>query len=447
MADIVLITHWTGGDVYPFIRMGRLLYKEGHKVTLFTHCVYEQKATEAGLSFVAIDTPEEYENISNDLHMLSDPIGNKEDYLRFHLTYHGCEQLLREVKLIEKVCSEDSIIIARYRSSISGQLVAEKNKLRFAPLILAPNYFSHMELHDQMFGSEFRREINRARDELQLEPITGWKAWLNSPNHILCGWPDWYAQPDETWPQSACHIGFLEETDDGKDNSNAQAELLSAYLEEAREKGKKIAIITGGSSRMVSGAFYLAAIEACVKAELFGILVTPYEEYVPENLPEEVKWVRHVELRELMKHVDIILHHGGMGTINEAIDAAIPQIVLPHLTDGPDNADRLVRLGVARKFPSKKWDALQIAEELRKALRDDTQNVCKKYQQLNLKTYEERRWNQVLGELKPYVFTRYSQQIIEVEEKHAFNGRYSREHLLDIIKKKQNNDREGKDEK
>jgi len=38
MANVVMTTHWTGGDVYPFIRIGSALNQRyGHKVTLVTH--------------------------------------------------------------------------------------------------------------------------------------------------------------------------------------------------------------------------------------------------------------------------------------------------------------------------------------------------------------------------------------------------------------------------
>ena len=103
MANVILVTHWTGGDVYPFIRLGKLLRIEGHDVTILTHCVYEEKAKAAGLRFLPVDTMEEYKDLNRDLSMLADPIGRKDEYLRFHSLYHGKERLLREVGLIEKV--------------------------------------------------------------------------------------------------------------------------------------------------------------------------------------------------------------------------------------------------------------------------------------------------------------------------------------------------------
>lgn len=435
MSDIVLVTHWTGGDVYPFIRFGKMLQQQGHRVTLLTHCVYADQAQAAGLGFVAVDTEDEYEHLNRDLPMLADPLGKKEDYVHFHQVYHGKERLLREVALIEQVATEHSIIIARHRSSISGLLAAEKNHLPYASMILAPNYFSHMELHDQLFGEDFCKEINQARSQLQMSPIANWKDWLYSPKHILCGWPEWYAQADETWPESAETIGFIEETiSNGSDEQN---EELSAFINEARQTEQKLVIITGGSSRMVSKSFYQKAIQGCVQASVCAIVVTPYKEYLPEVLPHNVVWVHHVSLRNLMKQVDIVIHHGGMGTINEAIDAALPQVVMPHLTDGPDNADRLVKMGVAVKLPPLLWDENRIAENLTTLLEGNIKEQCIHYRDMNRETYDAKLWKDVIPQIGPCEPFQPKQQNTEHGVNTASVNQLPKNVLLEIIRKKQ----------
>lgn len=439
MSNCILVTHWTGGDVYPFIRLGKLLRKEGHKVTVVTHCVYENAVLEAGLGFEAVDTPKEYENINRDMHMLADPIGNRTDYINFHLFYHGRERLLREVKIIENLCDDDTVIIARYRSSISGMLAAEKHGLRYASLILAPNYFSHMELHNELFGKDFCSEINSARAELGLIPIGDWREWLFSPSCIMCGWPEWFAQPDETWPDSATPIGYIRESDEKEDiflseNPSDVEEMIA----KATADNKKIAIITGGSSRMVRHDFYDVAIKACIEAGVYAFVVTPYEEYIPQNLPESIKHVKNVSLRKLMEKADLVIHHGGMGTINEATDAAKPQIIMPHLTDGPDNADRLAKLGSAKKFPPKMWTVSYIAAAVTEMLTEEKAELCEHYRQLNQKIYEEKLWKAAVEKLTPYVLPKQKEMVKE-ETKTAARGSVSREALLELLKRKREN--------
>lgn len=435
MSDYILVTHWTGGDVYPFIRLGKMLKREGHKVTIVTHCIYEENAKSAGLDFVAVDTLDEYESMNRDLPMLTDPIGHKDEYVHFHIHYHGKERLLREVDLIEKVCSSDSIIIARNRSSISGLLVAEKNHLRYASMILAPNYFSHMELHNEMFGNAFCEEINKAREALQLPPISDWKDWLYSPKVILCGWPRWYADRDETWAEGATPIGFLEECDQPKEIELAQD--ITDFLNEAKQRNKKIAIVTGGSARMANVDFYRTAIHSCILAGVYTIAITPYDECIPQDIPETVKCVRYVPLRYLMTKVDLVIHHGGMGSINDAIDAEIAQIVMPHMIDGPDNADRLAALGIATKFPPKLWDPTIISQSITEQLGDQKKELYHRYKEMNKQTYDSKLWKNVLENLESYELPPQKEKLVRVEKSHSSRNAVSRDMLLKIMKKKQ----------
>lgn len=435
MADILLITHWTGGDVYPFINLGKQLKKAGHKVTILTHCSYENKAVSGGLEFVPIDSPEEYDDMNRDLHMLSDPIEHRSEYLGFFKKYHGKERLLREYRLIEENVTADTIIVARFRSSISGVLAAEKLGLRYLPMILAPNYFSHIELHNQLFGSDFAADINGARLELGLCPIKDWKNWLYSPAITLCAWPSWYAEPDETWPEGTRMIGFIEKTDNIKMNENDES--AEEFLQKAHQENGKTAIITGGSSSMVSSEFYRIAAEACVLADVSAVIVTPYKHYIPENLPGTIMWAHDVNLAFLMKKTDIIIHHGGMGTINEAIDAGIPQIIMPHLTDGPDNARRLEKLGIAARFPVKNWDSSMIGKSIISMLSGEKKDSCNKYRQLNTETYEKRLWLTEIENAPGYVFNEQKKDTNTINsEDNAVSHQFTREQFLQMIKRK-----------
>ena len=401
MAHIILITQWTGGDVRPFLRLGTYLKAEGHKITLLTHCIYESEATELGFEFCAIDSPAEYESISRDLHLLADPIGGRDDYLAFHRKYHGKERLLREVGLVEEILRKngltendlrqeaaktDVMVIARFRSGISGMLAAEKYHLRYASMILAPNYFSHMELHEELFGEALCEEINSAREALSLPPINHWKNWLYSPKVILCGWPEWYAKRDETWAEGAYPIGFL--ADPEGEVAHPAGFRRGSGEDRSKTDTQNCVVITGGSSRMVRKDFYLTAIEACALTDRKGIVVTPFRDYLPEVLPENITHMANVPLTSLLSEASLVIHHGGMGTINEAIDAGIPQIILPHLTDGPDNADRLVSLGIGRKFAPKNWDPAVIADTIREMSGSESlKDHCEEIRRQNLESF------------------------------------------------------------
>ena len=83
-----------------------------------------------------------------------------------------------------------------------------------------------------------------------------------------------------------------------------------------------------------------------------GVIV---RDYVPHSL--------------IFPHAAAVVHHGGMGTIGQALRAGTPQLAVPFLADGPDNAARLVRLGVARALAPNAFGA-RAALELEALLGD-----------------------------------------------------------------------------
>ena len=442
MSNIILISHWTGGDVLPFIRFGKKLMEEGHNVTVFSHCVYEKKAKELNVPFVAIDSNAQYEKMNRDLHQLSDPIHHREDYLEFHHNYHGKERLLKEIQILEPYCkSKDTIILARHRSSISGLLLAEKWNLPYASIILAPNYFSHMEFHEELLGKELKDEINEARRELGLQPITRWIDWLYSPHYIFGMWPEWFATQDESWPKGARTIGFLEtiaeETEEHLDQE------LAEFIKEQKRNHKKVVLITGGSSHMIDQRFYSVAVEACERANVASILVTRYSDYVPDNLTQQVLVVNYAPLKLLMTKVDIIIHHGGMGTISEAVEAGIPQIILPHLTDGPDNAQRLAEIGVAKKYPVSQWNPEKIADGILESCDDTMKKLCVEYKSIDAAERKKRIWKQYIGQIPKYEYhdtNELTNEIFleETKQKPSMNP-FNREQLLALLRRKRGN--------
>ncbi len=66
-----------------------------------------------------------------------------------------------------------------------------------------------------------------------------------------------------------------------------------------------------------------------------------------------------------------VVHHGGAGTTQAAANAGVPQVVVPHLLDQFDFADRIVRAGLGPATPSRRrWDAATLIQSVQQALAD-----------------------------------------------------------------------------
>jgi UDP:flavonoid glycosyltransferase YjiC (YdhE family) len=85
------------------------------------------------------------------------------------------------------------------------------------------------------------------------------------------------------------------------------------------------------------------------------ILVTVGPDGEPAALgevPDNVRVERFVAQSAVLPLVDVIVHHGGTGTVLGALEAGLPQLVLPQGADQFINAEILAAGGIGRALPN-----------------------------------------------------------------------------------------------
>lgn len=66
------------------------------------------------------------------------------------------------------------------------------------------------------------------------------------------------------------------------------------------------------------------------------------------ELPSNVHTARFVPQDEVLRRVDLVVHHGGAGTMLGVLACGLPQLVLPQGADQPVNAGIVTRIGAGR---------------------------------------------------------------------------------------------------
>nr|ACJ60978.1 VEG36 [uncultured soil bacterium] len=138
-----------------------------------------------------------------------------------------------------------------------------------------------------------------------------------------------------------------------------------------RDRSRPLAYVTlgtqyGNSDVLVKAITGLAALDLdvlvatgpFVEAELLG------------EVPSNVRLETWVPQSELLPHVDIVVHHGGSGTMLGAFGAGLPQLFLPQGADHATNAEASVKAGVATQLVED-FTAEQITEQARFLLVDN----------------------------------------------------------------------------
>jgi UDP:flavonoid glycosyltransferase YjiC (YdhE family) len=70
------------------------------------------------------------------------------------------------------------------------------------------------------------------------------------------------------------------------------------------------------------------------------------------DLPANVHTEKFVPQAEVLRHVDLVVHHGGTGTMLGTLAEGLPQLILPQGADQPFNGMMIERAGAGRALPN-----------------------------------------------------------------------------------------------
>ena len=165
-----------------------------------------------------------------------------------------------------------------------------------------------------------------------------------SPHGTLALYSSVLGDPQPDWPPHTAITGFIFRTEEGE---GGLPKTLDTFLED----GEPPIVFTLGSSAVTAaGSFYQDAIEAATILGRRAVLMTGLTGHnrLPSALPAEIMQIDYAPHSLLFPRAAAIVHHGGIGTLAEALRAGRPMLIVPFAHDQPDNAARAERLGVAR---------------------------------------------------------------------------------------------------
>ena len=123
---------------------------------------------------------------------------------------------------------------------------------------------------------------------------------------------------------------------------------------------------------MNAGRFYEFSAAAAERLGCRAVLVTGHD---PRNqpvrpLPPRMIAIPAAPFSQLFPRASAIVHQGGIGTTAQAMRSGRPMLVVPYSHDQPDNAARVVRLGIARTVSRHRYAPARAAAGLSRLLND-----------------------------------------------------------------------------
>jgi rhamnosyltransferase subunit B len=360
-ARVCLVGFGSAGDLHPLLAIAGHLLSRGRQVTLLANPVFGERVQAAGIGFVPVGSTEDHEAAfahPKFWHPV-DGFGVMWRYLlrpAMEATYERlaglasqgpCVVLAQPVAFGARIAQEKLglPLVTLYTAATMLRTVhhpmtmAQWRLPRWVPASLRLRAWDWLDRHK--LEPLVRADLAAVRGRLGLAPLTQpvFGRWMHSPQAGVTLFPPWFAPAAPDWPAQLVHGGFpLYDAD-------AQAPVDESLAEFLRE-GPKPVVFMPGTWQRGAADFHAAALAACRRLRLRGLLLGIPSSGLPAALPPTVRAADYVPFGWLLPRARALVHHGGIGSCAQALRAGIPQLVVPQAYDQFDNAMRLEQLGV-----------------------------------------------------------------------------------------------------
>ncbi len=380
-----LLASWgSRGDLHPFLALGRGLVERGDEVTIVGHPEWSGDTASAGLRFVATDEPPRGDILQRHPEILSSRWGG----------IPSLRTLVREViapgfppllaALLAEAPRHDAVIAHHF--AFPGAMAAEIARKPWVTVTLAPGVIpSAYSRPGAQFGTagsgalaRLRNRViwsagrlitsamvdplvNKLRREHGLRPVRDAVFGAHSPLLNLQLYSRHFAPPAPDWSAEKRQAGFCFFDPPGA--------ALDGEIDAFLARGEPPVLFTLGSTASLQpGRFYEDAAEVCRRLKMRGLLLIGAEENRPRGLPGHVLAVNYAPYGLLMPRLRAVVHQCGIGTLSHALRAGLPSVAVPFAFDQPNNACRLVELGVAELVRPAERNSTAMAQALDRLL-------------------------------------------------------------------------------
>jgi UDP:flavonoid glycosyltransferase YjiC (YdhE family) len=387
---VTLVTVGTRGDVQPMLALGQTLQQRGHTVKIAAPPNFAKWITDHGFAFAPVGADKRQYLQNNPDALSGSPIAS----YRFGKHFFG-SQLPVHVRDIEAACEgTDAIVWAGL--AIAATIVAEKMKLP----ILNVFYSSCLLPSDQhpppscprhglpswanrllwsvngFFGNLVVGGLfNRARASVGLPPVN-FSELMPRSDHVIAADPVLFPH-DPQWGANVRSGNFIFYND-----PRPLDPALEAWLDEGEAP-----IFIGFGSMSGPGTQRIEKVvhEALSATGRRCLIGAGWAGLGRGSMPAHWRVVDDVPHQRLFPRMAAVVHHGGSGTVANALRAGVPQVVLPLILDQHHHAHRLWQAGLtAQPVAMEDITAPQLAHAIQAAMAvpaEARQEIARRLQQ------------------------------------------------------------------
>lgn len=359
-SKIVISAVGSGGDVFPFIEIADALQERGFDVCVFGPARYEFRALERKVKYRPIGSDDVFAEIFD-----GDDIWTSNKGAAAAWRYYT-SAMQTGFELIANQFSPKSTLLISSTFSLSSRLLQEVRGFKNINVHLSPSVIfsykqppvwpeksippgwptflkSSIAWAAEKFGLDpvIAPMVNSVRATHGLKPVHRvFSQWIHSPDGAIYAFPRWFAEPAQDWPVNGVFSDFP--------ISNYANRSLSESVDEflGDEKGQEVVLVTPGTAVKGENAWVHRVVEGALDCGFKVLYVS-----TGKGLSAPRKRVLHVPFvpfEQALRRVTGVVHHGGIGTIAEALRSGVPQVIVPTAHDQFDNASRVQHLGLGK---------------------------------------------------------------------------------------------------
>ena len=382
---IIVIALGSAGDVHPFLGIALGLQQRGHDVTFLSNSYFENSVRCAGLSFHSIGPVEDYAGTVVDPLLWSPTQGLSVLWRKL------CEPaMVPTYEFIRDVGTLENYVVVASPMAFGAHLAQEVLGIRLIIGYLAPSnvrtHYGSFEIAGvkipQWVPSWIRRGIwrfidkrvldpmvcpslNALRKTLGLKPIKHvFEHWFYQSQGAFTLFPEWFAAAQPDWPHQL-KFGEFPLFDNGA------SQLVPRALLEFLDAGDPPIIFYPGSAMRHARDFFRVSLEASLAVGRRAVFLSTYYEQIPGPLPNSVRHFDYAPFSQLLPRSALFVHHGGIGSCAQAMQAGVPQIVMPMAHDQFHNAALVENLGLGYSILRQQYLMPRVAQKLNEALESD----------------------------------------------------------------------------
>ena len=392
MSKILMTTVGSYGDLHPYIAMARVLKRHGDEVTIGTHEQYREQVERVGIRFIPIKPG-------------LDELGPQESWAaKANSSIRGTEFIVRTLLMpylevgyhTTKAAAAGHDLMISHVLSFATPLVAEELNIPWVSSALQPapffsaydppalgfaTFLPRMKFLGPKFMRWFMRLLAKPT-ELWTAPIEDFRKNIGlkpfsknvlidgySPLGTLALFPTAFAAAQPDWPANVKQIGFPlfdQETTSG----------ISPELQSFLAAGAPPIVFTLGTAIVrMETSYYEVAYQAVKALGLRAVFLVGGN---PRRIPPAATTDPHIHISNyepfsgLFPFAAAIVHQCGIGTTAQALASGRPQVLVPFAHDQPDNARRVVALGMGCEIPARRLNVTRLISALKAVTERET---------------------------------------------------------------------------